>query len=298
MKQKIKLSHKEEFLRLLEGRKIISRRWSWVASSNNFFFKIPKLSESLKSDMSNPKALKSAREEYDNLIFLKRLCDDVVKPVDILEKYSCVIMDHIEGWDLLDELGNNNGPEALQLALEEGISLCALWHKYVPKESEKPPYIDYLNNHFYPAGDEVIRALRSHTYTIISSGYEIRNLMRDQKTNRLKFFDPHHLSLSAPEEDFTRFILSILMANWGKKMNLFIWNNFNFSRLVKVYEEARGAPLNKHILRYTFDLNVAMRKYFVEESIKQMKIYIRPVGLFYKKVYFYQINNWRNANGI
>ena len=115
-------------------------------------------------------------------------------------------MEGIKGWDLSNELKNNGEPEALQLALEEGICIGARLHRFVLNGSENIPYHDYSKDRFCPAGDEEIRILKSHAFTVVSGGYEIRNFMRDQETGRLKFFDPHILCLGAPEEDFTRYV--------------------------------------------------------------------------------------------
>jgi len=48
---------------LINERKFISRELSWIGSTENYFFKIPKKSEHLTADMHNPEALKLAREE-------------------------------------------------------------------------------------------------------------------------------------------------------------------------------------------------------------------------------------------
>jgi hypothetical protein len=288
----------EIFIGLLDDEKIITRELSWVASSEKYFFKIPRISESLKSDMNNPEALKFAREEYDNLTFLKELDDALVNPVDLLENFSCVVMERIKGSDLFHKLKNNEDPKAIQLALEEGISIGARLHRFVPNGLENILYHDYSKDRFCPAGDEEKRALKSNAFTIVSRGFEIRNFMQSLETGRLKFFDPHDLYFGAPEEDFTRYVLSILMANWGRHLNFFVWKKFDLQRLINAYEETRGVSLNKDLLSYTFDLNIAMRKYFADKEIKKMPVFLQFLGVNYKRLYFLQISSWRDAHSI
>lgn len=157
-----------QFLGLIEGKKIFYRELSWVAFTEKFFFKIPRISDYLKSDMKNPEAQKFAREEYDNLVFLNRLDDALVQPVEFLDEYSCLVMKRVKGWDLFNELSNNSDPKALQLALEEEISVCARLHRFAPNGSENIPYHDYSKNRFFPVKDEEIRALKPHAFTVVS----------------------------------------------------------------------------------------------------------------------------------
>jgi len=283
---------------LLINQKFSPRRECWVALDENYFFKIPRISGDLISDTTNPESLKIAREEYHQIHFLNQLDDAVAKPVCLVENFSCLVMERIQGRDMISVLKEKRDSEAIQLILEEGVSFCARLHRFAPRESEDFPYHDYSKDKFYPAGPEEMSFLKHTGFTIVVGGYEIRNFMQDQVTGHLKFFDPHNLYYGLPEEDFARYVLSILMTNWGRQLNCLIWKKFDLKRLVKIYEEIRGVPLDKRILTYTLDLNVAMRKYYAGRAVKKMPPYVKFIGKAYKKLFFHQINTWRLSHGI
>ena len=57
----------------IDKSEFISRRFSWIATSKDYFFKIPKISNSLEEDIVNPIAIEKANQQYKQTLLLSKL---------------------------------------------------------------------------------------------------------------------------------------------------------------------------------------------------------------------------------
>ena len=76
--------------------------------------------------------------------------------------------------------------------------------------------------------DQEIKSIESQQKTIVVLGFEVRNFKRIYPNGSFNFFDPHHLLIGVPEDDFCRYLLSLLMLNWGNNTNFLIWRKFDY----------------------------------------------------------------------
>lgn len=280
---------------LIDENKFTCRRSSWTACNQDYFFKIPRKSLSVKDDIVNPEAVKAAHDEYNHMVFLNRLDNAVLKPLAIMD--ACIVMPTLTGNSIIDESKRGNA-KSIQAVLEEGIALCARLHRYSLDLFEEIPTYDYKNNPFLHPTQDVLSDLESHPKTIVVRGFEIRNFKQDSPNGRLKFFDPHFSVIGAPEEDLSRYLVSILMLNWGKNINCLVFRKFKLAPLLETYQSIRNFSLNFRMLSYMFRFNIAMRRFYALESTKEMPHLKRLVAKAYLIVFFKQIDFWRNANGI
>lgn len=279
----------------IDKKEFSARPLSWIYCTQEYVFKITRYSDSIEDDIFNPKSIKYSKKEYEQLLLLNQLDASVIKPLDLID--ACMVMPYIKGHDLINESAKIRVQDNLVdfLAyIEEGIALCGRLHRYESVIFADIPEYNYQKHEFLPASEpHLIQAIKNHRKTISIQGFEIRNFRYDQLSGKLVFFDPHHVYLGLPEEDFTRYILSLLMINWGRNINFLIWQKFDYAKLVKVYETTRGAKLDKLMLDYTFSLNLAMRKAHAKTSILEMNGFKKLIAYIYFQLFFLQVDWWR-----
>ncbi len=78
---------------------------------------------------------------------------------------------------------------------------------------------------------------------IVLGGLEVRNFKQAGTDGQWRFFDPHDAVLGAPEDDFARYILSLLMITWGRHATCRIWTHFDYQRLVRHMRRPAAALL-------------------------------------------------------
>lgn len=286
----------EELHKLIESKRFIKHGYSWFALTEQHFYKIPLFSKNVKADSARPEALELIQEEYQHAMFLSQLDEAMEKPLALLEKYACLVKKRIFGKDLLLKLRTSSNKKEHQKWLEEGISIIARIHRHKDKLKNEVSVYDYGKWEFSPLTPKQLEILKSHPPHLIVQGFEIRNLIHEN--NKLISFDPHSVCLGVPEDDVSRYVLSILMVNWGSRLKCIVWKNFDFNKLLKVYEETRGEKTDKNILSMMFDWNIAMRDFYAKKKEKRLPLYLRILAVTYRRIYFWQIENWRKKEGI
>ncbi len=187
-----------------------------------------------------------------------------------------------------------SGPSALEAAM----ALAGRLHRAGGAALAGLPVHDYAGDPYRPAPPAIVARLRARPRTLVVRGFEVRNLMTDRPGGALRFFDPHEIVLGAPEEDVTRFLLSLLMLNWGRHAKALAWKRFDAARLIGVYEAASGVPLDRELLAYTFALNAAMRRAHGRRAAAELGGWQAWAAALYGRAYFWQIGNWGRRHGI
>jgi len=281
---------------LVEDDCFIKRPLSWVASTDKYFFKIPRKSDSLQYDFKAIESAEISRKEYQVNRILCCIDSAVSEPIALIN--SCLVMPYIEGVDLRVELKASRNANHIQSALEDGMVLCARIHRNSDSEHSDIPIHNYRNDPFFPASEAVLGRLESHARAVVIRGFEVRNLMRDTGDQQLRFFDPHDIVVGVPEEDVTRYLLSVLMLNWQRGVNCLIWSKFDWRQLREAYENERGTRLSADIVSYALSLNIAMRQHHAIRAANTLSKLKRLAAHAYWRCYFKQIHLWRKRNGI
>jgi len=106
------------------------------------------------------------------------------------------------------------------------------------------------------------------------------------------FFDPQHVYLGMPEDDVARFVISLLMINWGQGGGVTLWQGFDVEDLLAAYEDAAGFLLDGTLLTYFLRETIAMRRHFAQKALRNMAGARRVIGRPYLAGYFMQLNHW------
>jgi hypothetical protein len=272
------------------------RRHSWVCSHEGLFFKIPRLEESPGPSLAEPSAIEAARLEYELTSQLAVLDDAIEAPLGRVG--ACLVKRHIPGVDAVRVARAAGAGGELQEALEAGVSLAGRLHRPgVAVLAERPVY-DYGADPYLPAHEAVLERLRSRPRSLVVEGFEVRNFRREDATGRWKFFDPHNVLLGVPEQDFTQYVLSVLMINWGRNVRCRTWTRFDYPALREAYERARGEALDPLLLQYSFRRNVRVRMARALYWANRLGGVHRLGALTYAKIYFAQIRSWENDNAV
>ena len=291
--------HWRTLVNQLDYSRFRARSLSWIYTDGTHFFKIRKYNESIGDDLHDARAKAHAKTEHDNLALLHQLDDAVVKPLALVD--ACVIYPCVEGYDLVDESSRKrirDNRRDFRRHIEDGITLLARLHRHQEDLPEGLARCDYRNSEFLPLADEgLISTVENRPASLVIQGFEIRNLRYDTAENRLRFLDPHHIFLGAPEEDVARYVLSLLMINWGRHLNFMVWEDFDPADLIRAYENARGMALDRRILAYMFDLKVAMRKKHARRNIQSMNPLQGFTAHAYLKLFFRNVDAWRKGVG-
>jgi hypothetical protein len=265
----------------LKGGAFSKRRWSWVAEVDNLFLKIPGNAASARAAALSPQALEEAKLEESALAVLAEASPAVVAPLQVVESPACLVFPLIRGPDLRMVLLNEGDSEDARGLLRQALLVAGAFHAATPPRS-------------LPERDYARSATRR---VLVVEGYEVRNFRIDS-AGELRFFDPHDLALGFREEDLTRFILSLLMLEWGRNLRAFPWTKFDVRFLLTVFEEISGEALGDQRVKECFDYNCAARYQRADILIDMMPRYLRPLAKFYKRVFFWQTGKWRVAHGL
>ena len=289
------VSRAEEIDGLLRAGAFVRRPASWVAASGDAFFKIPRRGDDCAADLADADAAAEAEAEHAQASLLARHEPSVNRPVARVR--ACLVYPRIDGVDLLERLRRERDAAVRQGLVEEAVSLCARLHRIAPEALAGVPRHDYRRDPFAPAPAGIQRRIHRRGARLVVRGFESRNFRVDAGTGRLVFFDPHALVLGLPEEDFTRFVLSLLMLRWGRRGSPSPWTRFDPAALRAAYERAAGEPLDPVLVGYTFDLNLRMRRENAARSIAAMRG--RPARLAasaYAWFHFRRIDAWRRRH--
>lgn len=272
----------------------VRRRWSWVAETEEYFLKIPRESQLLAEDSKSSSTRANATYEHEALNLLSRACSAVVKPIGVAERYACIVLPKIGGQDLRDVLMRGRSPIALTNVLSQAIDILVAIHAFAPEgDGRLVPYKDYRSNPYLREMQQSMSARR----TLVTFGFEVRNLRVDEH-GVLRFFDPHELCFGYPEEDLTRFVLSLLMLTWGQLRYPKPWVGFSLTDLLDSYRSKSRALIDPARFQYCAGMNTEMRKAHSLNAIAEMQWLKKPVAMLYRSYFFRQVNEWWLQNDV
>jgi hypothetical protein len=274
---------------LVRGNQFTSRRWSWVCVRERYFLKIPRVCGRLETDLSA--GIAEAEREYRLTQHLSRRLEGMVdRPLRLSD--ACMVNRRLSGPDLWRMAEREGGTPEVQAGISQGLVLAAKLHRLDPKEVPGLPVHDYANDPHLPAPDAVNDRLCQRPRVIVLGGLEVRNFKLASTDGQWRFFDPHDAVLGAPEDDFARYVLSLLMITWGRHARCRVWTRFDYPQLVQAYEAARGAPLDQGLLPYMFQLNVARRRSGARRSTRRLPWFMRMAARSYEELFFRQVQKW------
>ena len=266
------------------------RKESWVTSANGRFYKIFRNSDDPLRDWLDPACIEKARREYADMLLLRRLSDSVCHPVQL--DHGCVVYPHLSGPDMRALLlARGCTPTQRAAGLRDAITLLAQLHAETGGAMDYPVK-DYLRNSYLAPSTEVLARIAGRKRTLFIGGFEVRNFRFDRQRNEWLFFDPQHMFLGMPEDDLARFVISLLMVNWGKGGALRIWRDFDVADLVATYEHASARTLDRLLLNHFLRETIAMRRHFAEKALRGMRGTDRLIGRPYLSAYFLQLEKW------
>lgn len=274
----------------IESLAFTPRKESWVASSSGWFYKIFRASDDPARDWRNPVCIETATREYVDTLFLHHLSDRVCAPVR--RDHACVVYPHLSGPDMRAMLQQRDTvhPHQCSAGLREAMVLLARLH--ASSEGADYPVKDYLHNGYLVPDAGVSERIIDRDRTLFIGGFEVRNFRFDRRHNGWFFFDPQHVVRGMPEDDVARFIISLLMINWGKGGSLKLWQDFDANDLLSTYEQATARSLDRTLLNYFLRETVAMRRHFAEKSLRSLSRAKRIPGRPYLAIYFLQLQQW------
>jgi hypothetical protein len=271
------------------------RQLSWTAREGRLFFKIPRRSVDLRADARSESCRQEIRTEFELLRVLANLSDHVIRPVGFVEEYSCLVLPDLDAENLRNLLRSARDSESRETLLRRAVGVIAAIHRQGVPSGVDLPALDYQANQWLPAPSHLAAAVER---VVVVDGYELRNLLVDRSSGAMYLVDPHHVSTGFPEQDVARFIVSLLMLNWGRHLNCSVWTGFEWTDLIREYRNQSGRSLDPERLAYCFAMIVAMRFYHSNRSLTRMNPVLRSIGRAYQKAFFFQVRRWGQRHGL
>jgi hypothetical protein len=272
------------------------RIWSWVCVGQRYFLKIPRVSGGrLDTDFSDG-AAEADRECRLTQSLAEQLEGMVDTPLRLID--GCIVKRRLTGPDLWTLAKREGATAQVRQAVSEGVMFAARLHGLDPARVPGLMVHDYANDPYLPAPEELHDRLRQRRPTIVVSGLDVRNFKQDRPDGQWLFFDPHTAEIGVPEDDFARYILSLLMINWGRHADCRIWTKFDYCELVDIYEKTGGAPLDRALLTYMFARNVARVRSDVWAVGDWSRWLRRAAARAYEKLFFWQVMRWGGQHGL
>jgi hypothetical protein len=268
------------------------RKESWVASSADWFYKIFRRSDDPARDWLDPLCIEKASREHADALFLGRLSDRVCMPVRL--DHACVVYPRLSGPDMrpmLQQIRGAAGARQRRGVLREAMVVLAQLHG-AKQEASNYPVKDYLHNGCLVPDAEVTRRIGERERTLFIGGFEVRNFRFDRHRDGWFFFDPQRVCLGMPEDGLARFVISLLMINWGQDGSVRLWQDFDASDLLATYEDAGARSLDRTLLNYFLRETIAMRRRLAGKALRNMSGAKRALGRPYLAAYFMQLNHW------
>lgn len=256
------------------------RKESWVAESAGRFYKIVRKSDDPRRDLDDAACIAIATREYMDLRFLHALDDAVCRPERI--DRACVIYPSLSGPDLRTLLLDAHSAEVREASLHSAMRLLAHLHH---GDAAGYPVKDYLCDGFLAPSPAVLARMCGRTRVLVVTGFEARNFRFDERRGAWCFFDPHHVWRGFPEEDFARFLVSLLTLR-GRRSGPRPWVDFDRFRLLAAYEALAPARLDTQLLNYFLHEGLAMRRFHALRSAHGMAPVARPFGEAYTRFYY------------
>jgi hypothetical protein len=284
------------WIRELIGAGQFSRRFlSWVCVRESYFLKIPRVHGEIEADLRDGAA--EAEREYRLTRQLAEHLDGMIDPpLRLIE--ACIVKRRLTGADLWALASREGATPRVRTAIVDGVKMAARLHLLDPGAVPGLPVHDYADDPYLPAPERLRDRLRRHPRTIVLTGLEVRNFKQACAGGPWQFFDPHRAVLGAPEDDFARYVLSLLMITWGRHARCRIWTRFDYGELVRAYEAERGDALDRELLAYMFQRNIAMRRFEVRGSTRDLPWMMQAAARAYEALFFWQVGMWGSRHGL
>lgn len=261
------------------------RRESWVAASSGRFYKISRKSDDPRRDLVDPACIATSLREYTNVCFLHGIDEAVCHPESI--DRACIIYPLLSGPDMRALLISHASAEQREASLHSAMRLLAHLHY---GETAGYPVKDYRRNGFLAPSPAVLERMSERARTLIITGFEARNFRFDRHRNTWCFFDPHHVWSGYPEEDFARFMISLLMIR-GRRSGLRLWTAFDRFRLRAAYEKLAPAKLDDTLLNYFLHEELAMRRFHATKLARRASAAARALVMAYTHLYYHRLQH-------
>lgn len=265
------------------------RKESWVAASPEGFHKLFRASDDPVRDWLDPACAATAAREDADMQLLHRAAADVCPPVR--RDHACLVYPYLSGPDLRATLRTRGGGGAGAAGLAAAMRVLARLHT-TGEDLSRYAAKAYPASGYLPPDLDVLRRIAARPRRLCLEGFEVRNFRYDRRRDAWCFFDPQAISLGVPENDVARFIVSLLMVNWGRGGGLRIWTAFDAGALVAAYERAAGDTLDATLLSYFTHESIAMRRHFAERALGGLRGAARLLGRPYLVNYFHQLDHW------
>lgn len=264
----------------IDALRFARRKESWVASSSGHFYKIFRKSNAPLRDLDDPACIDTARREFSDMLFLRTLADGVCRPERI--DRACVVYPFLSGPDMRTVLTGHASPGQREACLTSAMHLLARLHR---GDGAGYPIKDYRRDSFLTPTPAALDRIERRRRTLVVTGFEARNFRFDQNSDAWFFFDPHHVWLGLPEEDFARFLVSLLMIR-GRRSGPRPWTGFDRFRLLAAYEALAPARLDRMLLNYFLHEELAMRRFHAIKLARRVPATWRPFVLAYTRFYY------------
>jgi len=269
------------------------RQSSWIAVEGDSFFKIPKRSGA-PDDWILGADFDAASKEFAAVSWLADIESAVLRPTGLDGQHACIVFPRLLGEDLIDDLLRARDHAQAQPAIKEAVEILGRLHAKVRQQDGIPSY-DYCSDPHYPLKEPGL--LHEGPTTVVIRGVEVRNFRRQSACGPLRFFDPHDVWWGFPEEDLTRFVISLLMIRWARKVSPLPWMRFDFEFLCTTYERTASIQLSKRRMRYCAELNLRMRKHNAIAASAILPRFLRTPAKAYLKMYFSRMERWLSQHG-
>lgn len=277
------MTARPQLLDRIDTLRFARRKESWVASCSGRFYKIIRRSHAPLRDLEDPACIDIAMREFTDMRFLGSLDAGVCRPERI--DRACIVYPFLSGPDMRALLMSRTSPGQHEAALHSAMHLLAHLHRGEPAGY---PAKDYRCSSFLPPPPAVLDRMERRPRTLVVTGFEARNFRFDQGSDAWFFFDPHHIWLGFPEEDFARFVVSLLMIR-GRRSGPRPWTGFDRFRLLVAYEALAPAKLDRTLLNYFLHEELAMRRFHSIKLARRMRAASRPFVMAYTRFYYHQL---------
>lgn len=265
----------------IPGLRFTRRKESWVAASSGRFYKITRKSDDPLRDLVDPACIGTSLREYTDVCFLHGLDEAVCRPEGI--DRACIVYPFLSGPDLRTWLMISHvPPEQHEAPLHSAMALLAHLHR---GEAAGYPVKDYRRDGFLAPPPAVLERMAVRPRTLIVTGFEARNFRFDRSRDAWCFFDPHHVWIGHPEEDFARFMISLLMIR-GRRSGARYWTAFDRFQLRAAYETLAPFKLDNELLNYFLFEELAMRRFHALKLARRAPLAARPFMLAYTRFYY------------
>ena len=259
------------------------RKESWVAASSGRFYKIIRKSDDPLRDLDDPACIGTSLREYTDMCFLHGLDEAACRPEGI--DRACIVYPLLSGPDMRTVLVSRASTEQREASLRSARGLLARLHR---GEASGYPVKDYRRDGFLAPSPAVLERMAGRPRTLVVTGFEARNFRFDRDRDAWFFFDPHHVWIGHPEEDFARFMISLLMIR-GRRKGPHLWTGFDRFRLRDSYESLAPAKLDSTLLNYFLLEELAMRRFHATKLARRMPLAARPFVMAYTGIYYHRL---------